>query len=95
MRISAIKSWQSCEEVEITFKNGGNGQRGCITRQRALTHVYGLPQAVYSAEHDVKIIRAAMQRQNDSTPVSLQEFQKRVKQGYPAFELLHKVAEGR
>ena len=57
--------------------------------------VRALLQAVYNAEHDVKIIRAAMQKQNDSAPVSLQDFQKRVKQGYPAFELLHKVAEGR
>ena len=55
----------------------------------------GLPQAVYNAEHDGKVIRAAMQRQSDATPISLQDFQKRVKQGYPAFELLHKVAEGR
>ena len=58
-------------------------------------HLCGVLQAVYNSEHDVKIIRMAMQRQNDATPVSLQDFQKRVKQGYPAFELLHRVAEGR
>ena len=52
-------------------------------------------QAVYNVEHDVKIVRTAMQKQNDTTPISLQDFQKRVKQGYPAFELLHRVAEGR
>ena len=57
--------------------------------------VCGLLQAVYNDEHDVKLVRAAMQKQNDTTAISLQEFQKRVKQGYPAFELLHRVAEGR
>ena len=41
-----------------------------------------------------RIVRAAMQKQNDATPVSLQDFQKRVKQGYQAFELLRTVAEG-
>ena len=54
-----------------------------------------MPQAVFNMEHDVRIVRAAMQRQNDTTPVSLQDFQKRVKQGYQAFELLRTVAEGR
>ena len=55
----------------------------------------GVPQAVFNVEHDVRIVRAAMQKQNDATPVSLQDFQKRVKQGYQAFELLRTVAEGR
>lgn len=55
----------------------------------------GALQAVYNVEHDVKIVRTAMQKQNDTTPISLQDFQKRVKQGYPAFELLHRVAAGR
>ena len=64
--------------------------------ERADSHegVCVVPQAVYNIEHDVRIVRAAMQKQNDATPVSLQDFQKRVKQGYQAFELLRTVAEG-
>ena len=69
----------------------------CGKYRRAEYHgeVCVVPQAVFNTEHDVRIVRAAMQKQNDATPVSLQDFQKRVKQGYQAFELLRTVAEGR
>ena len=74
--------------------------KSCFTRSRmsrAGCHKEAcvVPQAVFNMEHDVRIVRAAMQKQNDATPVSLQDFQKRVKQGYQAFELLRTVAEGR
>lgn len=62
---------------------------------RCAKHWCWLPQAVYNADHDVKIVRAAMQKQSDTTAVNLPEFQKRVKQGFPAFGLLHRVAKGR
>ncbi|CAK0785712.1 hypothetical protein CVIRNUC_008923 [Coccomyxa viridis] len=69
-------------------------RKGQVTEGAIALYIASL-KAVFNVEHDVRIVRAAMQKQNDATPVSLQDFQKRVKQGYQAFELLRTVAEGR